>query len=183
MIERGRWDRAHQRVALAVELVVPPTRYRMPKEMPLQARQRRARFIGGADDAGFGLRDPCLRQFGLRPQPSRVPYDISIGVALVDKASGGFVTEAQCRPEQLRADPSRGAACNPFEALQKPDPLGLVSGLDADGLDSGPIIFKKFPEQARPFIVKVCNKKGEELAGAMLESRIMRRIERRDHGL
>ena len=151
--------------------------------MPLQARQCRAGFIGGADDAGLGLRDPCLRQFGLRPQPSRVPYDIALGVALVDQASSGFVTEAQRQFKQLGADPSRGTAGDPFEALQKPDPLGLMSGLNADRLYPGPIILKIFSEQARLLIVKVCEKESEEFAGAMLENRIMGYIERRDHGL
>ena len=69
MIERRRRDGGDQRVAVAVELIVPAARDGMAEIMPLQARQRRARFVGGARLARLGLRDPRLGDFGLRPQP------------------------------------------------------------------------------------------------------------------
>ena len=46
MIERRRRNGRDQRVALAVELVVPAAGDGMAEIMPLQARQRRARFFG-----------------------------------------------------------------------------------------------------------------------------------------
>ena len=148
MIERRRRDRRDQRIAVAIELVVPAARHRMAKVMPFKARQRRAGFVGGADLACLGLRDPRLGHFGLRPKPPCVPPDAALGAALVDQAAGRLVAVAQRRRQQFAAMSSRGAAGDAFKSLQQPDPFRLVSGFDADRFDLRPVVLEIFPEHA-----------------------------------
>ena len=181
MIKRRRRDRGNQRGAVAIELIVPAARDGMAEVMPLKARQRRARFVGGARFARLGLRDPRLGDFGLRPQAPGVPLDIAGGVALVDQAAGGLVAIAQRRREQLGAVASGRAAGNSFKSLQQPRPFRLMPGLDADRLDLRPVVLEIFAEHLFLLVVEVGEKQREEIAGAVLEHRIMRRVERRDH--
>ena len=101
MIERGRGDGGDQRGAVAIELIVPAAGHVMAEVVPFQAHQRRTRLVGGTGLAGLGLRDPRFRKLGLRPQPPRVSFDLSGGVALVDQAARRLVTIAQCRRQQF----------------------------------------------------------------------------------
>ena len=71
--------------------------------MPLEPRQRHARFVGGPRLARLGLRDPRLGHLGLRPQPPRMPSDVAVGVALIDQAAGGLVAIAQRGRQQFSA--------------------------------------------------------------------------------
>ena len=77
----------------------------MAEIMPLEPHQRRARFVRGAGFAALGLRDPRLRDLGLRPQPPRVAPDVAVRVALVDQAAGRRVAIAQRRFHQFAARP------------------------------------------------------------------------------
>src|SRR5580692_12369501 len=103
MIKRRRRNRGDQRCSVAVELIVPPSRDGVTKVMPFKARQRGARLVGGTIFTSLGLRDPRLSQLGLRPQASRVPFDTTLGVTLVDQTPGDLVAVAQCRREQFGA--------------------------------------------------------------------------------
>ena len=150
--------------------------------MPLEPRQRHARFIGSAGLARLGLRDPRLGHLGLRPQPPRVPSDVALGVALIDQAAGGLVAIAQRRCQQFAAGRAGRAAGDPFKSLQQPDPLRLMPGLDADRLDPRPVFLEILAQHPLLLVVEVGEKQREEITGAVLEHRLMGRIERRDHG-
>ena len=56
-----------------------------------------------------------------------------------------------------------------------------MPGLDADRLDLRPVLLEIFAEHLPLLVVEVGQKQAEEIAGAVLEHRIMRRVERRDH--
>src|SRR5436190_21787140 len=142
MLKRGRRDGGDQRVAVAIELVVPATRDGMAEIMPLEPRQRRARFIRGPRLARFGLRDPRLGDFSLRPQPARMPPDVTSGIALIHKAAGRRVAIAQGRRQQFTAVAPRRTTGDALKALQQPSPFRLMPGLDTDGLDLRPVLLK-----------------------------------------
>ncbi len=56
-----------------------------------------------------------------------------------------------------------------------------MSGLDADRLDPRPVLLEILAEQLLLLVIEVGEKQREEIAGAILEYVVMRRIERRDH--
>ena len=61
------------------------------------------------------------------------------------------------------------AAGDAFEALQKPDPLGLMSGLDRHRQDLRPVLLEVFAEGLGLTVEQVGEKQAVELAGAILE--------------
>ena len=56
-----------------------------------------------------------------------------------------------------------------------------MPGLDADRLDPRPVLFEVFAEQLLWLVVEVGEKQRKEIAGAVLEDVVMRRVERSDH--
>ena len=151
--------------------------------MPFEPHQRRARLVRGARLARLGLRDPRLGDFGLRPQPPRVPSDVAGGVALVDQAAGGLVAIAQRRRQQFGAVASGRAARDAFKSLQQPGPFRLVSGLDADRLDLRPVLLEIFAEHVLLLVVEIGEEQREEIAGAVLERPRRGSHRNRDHRL
>ncbi|MGY3290403.1 ABC-type branched-subunit amino acid transport system ATPase component [Bradyrhizobium sp. LM3.6] len=102
MIERRRRNGVDQRFAVAIELVVPAAPHGMVEIMPFEPRQRQARLVRRARLAGFGLRDPRLRNLGLRPQPARAAANVAGVVALVDQAAVGRVGDSAARSPAVR---------------------------------------------------------------------------------
>ena len=149
--------------------------------MPFKTRQRGTCLVGGSRLSRLGLRDPRLGEFGLRPQPPARSLDLPVGIALVDQTPGLLVAIAQRRGQQFGTVASRRATGDPFESLQQPGPFGLMSRLDADRLDLRPVILEIFAEHVFLLVVEVGEKQGKEVAGTVLEHRLVGRIEGCDH--
>src|SRR6185437_13109520 len=99
VIERRCRNCSDQRFAVAVELIVPGAGDGMTEVMPIEPRQSGTRLIRGSHFTGLGLRDPCLRNFGLRPAALAVAPDIADGIALIDQTARRLVAIAQGRGE------------------------------------------------------------------------------------
>ena len=56
-----------------------------------------------------------------------------------------------------------------------------MSGLDADGLDLRPILLEILAKHLPLLVVEVGQKQAKKFAGPVLEHRVVRRVERRDH--
>ena len=123
--------------------------------MPFEPRQRRARFVRGPRLARLGLRDPRLGDLRLRPQPPRMPPDVTGGIAFIHEAAGRLVAIAQRRRQQFAAVASGRAAGDAFKALQQPGPFRLMSGLDADGLDLRQIFLEILAKHLPLLVVEV----------------------------
>lgn len=182
VIERRRRDGVDGRAAISIELGMPAAAHRVVEIEGLQPRQRLPGLGSGAFFAAFGLRDPGLRQFRLRPELARRLGDVAVAVALVGEAAASIAV-AQQRWHQRRAMPAGRTAGDALEALQQPGPLGEVPGFDPCGEDVGPVVLVVLAKGCRAAVKQVGGEQAEELAGALLEHRLAGGVEQGDHRL
>src|SRR6266850_2164224 len=108
----------------------------MAQIMSIQPGKGLTRFIRRALLTHFGMRDPGLGDFRLRPAAPGELSDVPVCVALVEQAARHVVAISQCRSEQLGAMPGGRTARDPFKAPEQPYPFRLMPGFNTDRLDS-----------------------------------------------